>query len=113
VSVSGIAISGTDAATTREYHDQHAADITMRALTVSATGLNRRTTDTTQRDPVHNRVGGRQSDQQLHQREFCHKKKERRSAKSVTVRHHISGTDSANYTVNTTASTTPTSPRGR
>src|ERR1051325_4171147 len=108
VSVSGIAISGTDAANyTANTTAGTTADITTRTLTVSATGANK-TYDGTTNATVSlsdNRVAGDSLTNSYSGASFANKNVG--TAKTVSVSGiAVSGTDSANYTFNTTASTT-------
>jgi hypothetical protein len=108
VSVSGIAISGTDAANyTANTTASATADITARSLTVSATGVNKvydgsTTATVTLSD---NRVLGDVLTASSTSATFANKNVG--TAKTVSVSGiSISGTEAANYTANATASTT-------
>src|SRR6185503_16372316 len=105
---SGIAISGTDAANyTANTTASATADITTRALTVSAAGVNRVYDGTTNATVTlsDNRVAGDVLSTSYTTAGFANKNVG--TAKTVTVSGiSISGTDAAKYTANTTATTT-------
>src|SRR5439155_1381053 len=104
VSVSGISISGTDAA---NYTANTTADITARALTVSATGVNKAYDGTTIATVIlsDNRVAGDTLTASYTSASFANKNVG--AVKTVSVSGiAISGADAANYTANTTSSTT-------
>ena len=108
VSVTGISITGTDAGNyTFNTTTSTTADITARALTVSATGMNKvydGTTAATVTLVGQPRVR-RCVDDGIH--ECGVRGQERGNGKTVNVSGiSISGTDAGNYTVNTTTSTT-------
>src|SRR5439155_7198773 len=106
--VSGISISGTDAANyTANTTASTTADITARALTVSAAGVNRAYDGTTDATVTlsDNRVAGDSLSSSYTGASFANKNAG--TAKTVTVNGiTISGTDAANYTANTTTTTT-------
>src|SRR5207247_1292704 len=118
VSVSGIAISGTDAPNyTFNTTASTTADITAKALVVSPTGVNKVYDSAT--DALHaanptsnatvtlsdNRVAGDTLSRSYTSASFANKNVG--TAKTVSVSGiSISGTDASNYTANTTASTT-------
>src|SRR5204862_2608384 len=108
VSVSTIAISGADAANhTANTTSSTTANITVRALTVSATGVNRVYDGTTNATVTlsDNRVAGDALSSSYTGASFANKNAG--TAKTVSVSGiAISGTDAANYTANTTATTT-------
>ncbi len=108
VSVSGITISGTDAANyTANTTATATADITTRVLAVSATGVNKVYDGTTNATVTlsDNRVAGDSLSTSYTNAAFADKNAG--TAKAVSVSGiTVSGADSANYTFNTTASTT-------
>src|SRR5207248_2061946 len=108
VSVSGISISGADAANyTFNTTSSTPADITARALTVSAAGVNKVYDGTTVASVTlsDNRVAGDLLTDASTAASFADKSVG--TAKPVSVSGiSISGADAANYTFNTTASTT-------
>src|SRR5205823_11731145 len=108
VSVSGISISGTDAGNyTFNTTASATADITARALTVSATGVNKvydgATTATVMLSD--NRASGDVFSNSHTAATFANKNVGTGKAVSVSG-ISISGADAGNYTFNTTASTT-------
>ena len=110
VSVSGMSISGTDAGNyTFNTTASTTADITARALTVTATGVNKRydgntTATVTLAD---NRLSGDVFTDSYTSATFANKNVG--TLKTVTVSGiSISGADAGNYSVNTTTSTTAT-----
>src|SRR5213079_2782798 len=108
VSVSGISISGADAANyTFNTTTSATADITARALTVSAAGVNKVYDGTTVASVTlsDKRVAGDLLADAYSAASFADKNVG--AAKTVSVTGiSISGPDAANYTFNTTASTT-------
>jgi hypothetical protein len=108
VSVSGISIGGTDAANyTFNTTASSTADITARALTVSAAGVNKTYDGTTAATVTlsDDRVSGDVVTDGYTTASFTDKKVG--TGKTVSVSGiAISGTDAGNYTFNTTASTT-------
>ena len=108
VSVSGISISGTDAANyTANTTASTTADITARSLAVSATGVNKVYDGTTNATVTlsDNRVAGDSLTTSYTSASFADKNVG--TAKTVSVSGiAVSGTDAANYTANTTASAT-------
>jgi hypothetical protein len=108
VSVSGISVSGTDAGNyTFNTTASTPANITTRALTVSATGVNKVYDGTTTASVIlsDNRVSGDVFTDSYTGASFATKNVG--TAKTVTVSGiSISGTDAVNYTANTTATTT-------
>ena len=108
VSVAGISISGTDATNyTVNTTTTATANITQRALTVTATGINRVYDGTTTAyvTLADNRVNGDVLTASNTLATFVDKNVA--TGKTVTVSDiTISGTDAANYTVNTTTTTT-------
>src|SRR5204863_417709 len=108
VSVSGIAISGTDSANyTANTTASTTANITARSLTVSATGVSRVYDGTTNATVTlsDNRVAGDTLSSSYTGASFANKNVG--TAKTVSVSGiAISGADAANYTVNTTANAT-------
>src|SRR5207253_126061 len=108
VSVTGISISGADAANyTANTTASTTADITPRALTVSAAGVNKLYDGTTVASVTlsDNRVAGDLLTDAYVAASFADKNVG--TAKTVSVTGiSISGADAANYTANTTASTT-------
>src|SRR5439155_4438811 len=108
VSVSGIAISGADAANyTANTTATTTADITARSLVVSATGMNRVYDGSTNATVTlsDNRVAGDSLSASYSSASFTNKNVG--TAKTVSVSGiAISGADAANYTANTTATTT-------
>src|SRR5206468_1478039 len=108
VSVSGIAISGTDAGNyTVNTTTTATADITARALTVSATGVNKVYDGTTTATVTlsDNKVSGDDVTDSYTSALFSDKNVG--SGKTVSVTGiGISGADAGNYSFNTTASTT-------
>jgi hypothetical protein len=108
VSVTGISISGTDAGNyTFNTTAATTADITPRAVTVSATGVNKVYDGTTSATVTlsDNRVAGDVLTDSYTSASFGDKKVG--TGKPVSVSGiSISGTDAGNYTFNTTASTT-------
>src|SRR5439155_1580999 len=107
VNVSGISISGTDAANyTANTTASTTADITAQALAVSATGVNRVYDGTTNATVTlsDNRLAGDVLSTSYTGASFANKNAG--TAKTVNVSGiSISGTDAANYTANTTATT--------
>src|SRR4029079_3652590 len=107
VSVSGVSISGTDAGNyTLNTTATTTADITARALTVSATGVNKvyNGTTTATATLTDDRVAG---DTLTDNYTATFADKNVGSGKTVSVSGiSLSGTDAGNYTVNTTTSTT-------
>src|SRR5205823_1728167 len=108
VSVSGLSISGTDAANyTANTTASTTANITVRSLVVSATGVNKVYNGTTTVTVTlsDNRVAGDSLSTSYTTASFADKNAG--TAKTVSVSGiSISGTDAANYTANTTASAT-------
>ena len=108
VSVSGITVTGTDAANyTANTTASTTADITARSLVVSATGVNKVYDGATNGTVTlsDNRVGGDSLSTSYGSASFANKNAG--TAKSVSVSGiAVTGADAANYTVNTTASTT-------
>src|SRR5207249_4987285 len=108
VSVSGLSISGTDAANyTANTTASTTANITARSLVVSATGVNKVYNGTTTVTVTlsDNRVAGDSLSTSYTTASFADKNAG--TAKTVSVSGiSISGTDAANYTANTTASAT-------
>src|SRR5213076_247589 len=108
VSVTGISISGPDAGNyTFNTTATTTADITARALTVSAAGVNKVYDGTTVASATlsDNRVAGDLLIDTYVAASFANKNVG--TAKTVSVTGiSISGADAANYTANTTASTT-------
>src|SRR5207247_2562444 len=108
VSVSGISISGTDAANyTANTTASTTADITARSLTVSATGVNKVYDGTTNATVTltDNRVAGDVLSTSYTSASFANKNVG--TAKTVSVSGiALGGADAANYTANTTATTT-------
>jgi hypothetical protein len=108
VNVSGIAISGADAGNySANSTTSAAADITARALTVSATGVSKIYDATTSATVTlaDNRVSGDSLSTAYTSASFADKNVG--SAKTISVSGiAISGTDAANYSANTTASAT-------
>src|SRR5439155_1231405 len=108
VSVSGIAISGADAANyTANTTATTTANITARSLTVSASGVNKVYDGNTNATVTlsDNRVAGDSLSTSYTAASFADKAVA--TAKAVSVSGiGLSGVDSANYTFNTTASTT-------
>src|SRR6185369_233500 len=108
VSVSGVALSGVDAANySPNSTTSTTADITARALVVSATGVNKVYDGTTAATVTlsDNRVSGDVFTDSYTSASFNNKNVG--TGKPVSVSGiSISGTDASNYTFNTTASTT-------
>jgi len=108
VNVTGISISGTDAANyTANATAATTANITVRALTVSATGVNKGYDGTTATTVTlsDNRIAGDVLTDAYTSATFADKNAG--TGKTVNVSGiSISGTDAANYTANTTVSTT-------
>src|SRR2546425_685396 len=108
VSVSGIAVTGTDAANyTANTSASATADITARSLTVSATGSNKVYDGNTNATVTlsDNRVAGESLSTSYTSASFANKNVG--TVKTVSVTGiAISGADAANYTANTTATTT-------
>src|SRR5207247_9504305 len=108
VSVSGIAISGTDAANyTANTTTTATADITARALTVSATGVNKMYDGTTDATVTlsDDRVSGDSMSRTYGTAAFADKTVG--TAKSVNVSGiNISGTDAPNYQLASSSATT-------
>src|SRR5207245_3338235 len=108
VSVSGIAISGADAANyTANTTASATADITTRALLVSATGVNKVYDGSTNATVTltDNRVAGDTLSTSYTSASFATKNVG--TAKTVSVSGiAISGADAANYTATTTVTTT-------
>jgi hypothetical protein len=108
ISVSGIAISGTDAGNyTFNSTATATADITARPLTISATGVNKQYDGTTLATVTlsDNRVSGDVFTDSYTSATFADKNVAVGKAVSVSG-ISISGTDASNYTFNTSASTT-------
>src|SRR5439155_5530573 len=108
VNVSGIAISGTDAANySANTTTSTTADITVRTLVVTATGVNKGYdgTSTATVTLSDNRVPGDTLSRSYTSASFADKNVG--TSKPVSVSGiSVTGTDASNYTANTTASTT-------
>src|SRR5206468_3437050 len=108
INISGISIAGTDAANyTANTSATAAADITARSLSVSATGVNKAYDGTTSATVslADNRLAGDSLSTSYTSASFASKNVG--TAKTVSVSGiALSGTDSANYTANTTAAAT-------
>ncbi len=107
VTVSGLSLNGADAANYQLGSSTTTANITVRALTVSATGLNKVYDGTTNATVTlaDNRVAGDSLTAAYTTASFANKNVG--TAKPVNVSGiSISGTDAPNYSANTTAATT-------